>query len=178
MTLRDLIQDAHTDAENSPFAKLLMSGKITKHQYANYLYQQEGAYHALENRANDLDLLDDIPDIKRALKITADYMNLQVVDNFELFPSVQEYITYVAKLDEDQCWAHIYVRHFGDMYGGTHIQHMVPGPTKLMYQFETKGKNIKYVRDKLKPEMEHEAKQVFKYAITLFKELENYYGME
>ena len=39
MALRDLVKDVHTEAEESPFAKLLMSGAISKHQYANYLYQ-------------------------------------------------------------------------------------------------------------------------------------------
>ena len=76
--LRDLVKEVHTEAENSPFAKLLMSGDISKKQYAHYLYQQEPMYHALEKRADELDLLKDIPNIKRGLKITADFHNLQI----------------------------------------------------------------------------------------------------
>ena len=37
MALRDLVKDVHTQAEESPFAQLLMSGNITKQQYKHYL---------------------------------------------------------------------------------------------------------------------------------------------
>ena len=174
--LRDLVKEVHTEAENSPFAKLLMSGDISKKQYAHYLYQQEPMYHALEKRADELDLLKDIPNIKRGLKITADFHNLQIAEPFELFQSTKEYCTYVSKISQQQCWAHIYVRHFGDMYGGNMIRKLVPGEA-TMYEFEDKGKLISYVRERLNTDMENEAKQVFKYAITLFKELEDVYGL-
>ena len=174
--LRDLVKEVHTEAENSPFAQLLMSGDISKEQYAHYLYQQEPMYLALEKRADELDLLKDIPNIKRGLKITADFLNLEIADPFELFQSTKEYCTYVSKISQQQCWAHIYVRHFGDMYGGNMIRKLVPG-SATMYEFEDKGKLITYVRDKLTKDMESEAKQVFKYAITLFKELEDVYGL-
>jgi len=174
--LRDLVKDVHTEAENRPFAKLLMSGDISSEQYANYLYQQEPMYYALENRADELGMLNDIPHIKRGKKITADFLNLEIATPFELFQSTKEYCTYVSKISQQQCWAHIYVRHFGDMYGGNMIRKLVPG-SATMYEFNEKGKLITYVRDKLTKDMEGEAKQVFKYAITLFKELENVYGM-
>ena len=175
--LRDLVKDVHTEAENRPFAKLLMSGEISPIQYAEYLYQQEPIYYALEKRADELGMLKDIPNIKRGLKITADFHNLQIAEPFELFQSTKEYCTYVSKISQQQCWAHIYVRHFGDMYGGNMIRKLVPG-SATMYEFEDKGKLISYVRDKLTIEMKDEARQVFKYAITLFKELENVYGLE
>ena len=53
--LRDLVKEVHTEAENSPFAQLLMSGDISKKQYAHYLYQQEPMYLALEKRADELE---------------------------------------------------------------------------------------------------------------------------
>ena len=174
--LRDLVKEVHTEAENSPFAQLLMSGDISKEQYAHYLYQQEPMYYALENRADQLNMLTEIPQIKRGRKITVDFLNLQVATPFELFQSTKEYCTYVSKISQQQCWAHIYVRHFGDMYGGNMIRKLVPGKA-TMYNFEEKGKLISYVRDKLNIDMENEAKQVFKYAITLFKELESVYSL-
>ena len=129
--LRDLVKDVHTEAENRPFAKLLMSGKISPIQYAEYLYQQEPMYHALEKRADELGILKDIPNIKRGLKITADFHNLQIAEPFELFQSTKEYCTYVSKISQQQCWAHIYVRHFGDMYGGNMIKKLVTNLTSI-----------------------------------------------
>ena len=101
---------------------------------------------------------------------------MQIAEPFELFQSTKEYCTYVSKISQQQCWAHIYVRHFGDMYGGNMIRKLVPGEA-TMYEFKDKGKLITYVRERLNTDMENEAKQVFKYAITLFKELEDVYGL-
>ena len=56
------------------------------------------------------------------------------------------------------------------------IRKLVPGEA-TMYEFKDKGKLITYVRERLNKDMENEAKQVFKYAITLFKELEDVYGL-
>ena len=72
MALRDLVKDVHTDAEKSPWANLLMSGNITKPQYAGYLYQQEMIYRALEIRAGTLGILDEIPGIARRPNIAVD----------------------------------------------------------------------------------------------------------
>ena len=47
MALRDLVKDVHDQAENSPFAKLLMVGEIPEIQDANYLYQQKLKYRIL-----------------------------------------------------------------------------------------------------------------------------------
>ena len=70
MALRDLVKDVHDRAERSPFAKLLMSGEIPELQYANYLYQQKIMYRGLENHADHLGILKDIPHIKRHQKIS------------------------------------------------------------------------------------------------------------
>ena len=37
MSLREITKDLHHEAETTKFAKLLLSGKITKEDYANYL---------------------------------------------------------------------------------------------------------------------------------------------
>ena len=176
MALRDLVKDVHTDAEKSPWANLLMSGNITKPQYAGYLYQQEMIYRALEIRAGTLGILDEIPGIARRSKIASDFLNLNVIGPMVPTPSTLEYCTYVKDISQQQCWAHIYVRHFGDMYGGSMIAKVIPGDGE-MYQFEEKGKLIKYVREKLSDDMQDEARLVFKYATRLFKELEDVYNI-
>lgn len=177
MALRDLVKDVHTEAEDSPFAKLLMSGNITQHQYALYLYQQKYIYEALEARADHLGILDEIPHIKRTDKISHDFDSLESTTSFGLFPSVLNYVQYVNSLSEDRCWAHIYVRHFGDMYGGNMISKRIPFGDHTMYEFEDKKGLIEYVRSKLNDDMSTEARLVFKHATNLFKELEHVFNL-
>ena len=177
MALRDLVKDVHTRAEESPFAQLLMSGNITEQQYKHYLFQQLNAYEALETRADELGILDEIPSIKRAGHIFHDYVDLNASGSFEVFSNVQRYVEYVKDLNAQQCWAHIYVRHFGDMYGGNMISKRIPFGNHTMYQFEDKKGLIEYVRAKLTDDMGDEAILVFDYAIELFKELENVYNL-
>lgn len=177
MALRELVKEVHTEAEESPFAQLLMSGDISEQQYAHYLFNQLNAYEALESRADKLGILVDIPRIKRTPHIFSDYVDLNRSSAVNVFPSVHEYIGYVKNLNEEQCWAHIYVRHFGDMYGGNMISKRIPFGFHSMYQFENKKELIEYVRNKLNDNMADEAKIVFGYAITLFKELEVEYNL-
>ena len=178
MALRDLVKDVHTKAEESPFAQLLMSGNITQNQYAHYLYQQKDVYQALEARADKLGILNEIPEIKRTGKIFHDYASLNKNGaRFGLLPSVLEYIQYVNTINEDQCWSHIYVRHFGDMYGGNMISKQIDFGDHSMYQFEDKKGLIAYVRSKLNDDMGEEAKRVFGWATDLFEELEHVYNL-
>lgn len=177
MALRDLVKDVHDRAENSPFAKLLMSGEIPEQQYANYLYQQKLMYRGLENHADDLGILKDIPHIKRHEKISDDLDSIKCIKDFRIYDITQEYVDYVKTIDEQQCWAHIYVRHFGDMYGGNMISKRIPYGLHSMYQFDGKKELIEYVRNKLNEDMAEEAKKVFKYATTLFIELEQEYDL-
>jgi heme oxygenase len=178
MALRDLVKDVHTKAEESPFARLLMSGNITQDQYAHYLYQQKDVYQALEHRADQLGILNEIPEIKRTSKIFHDYVGLEKTSApFGILPSVLEYVQYVNTIDERQCWAHIYVRHFGDMYGGNMISKRLPFGEHMMYQFEDKKGLIEYVRSKLDDDMSEEAKRVFTWATELFRELEHVHNL-
>ena len=170
MALRDLVKDVHTEAEDSPFAKLLMSGSITQDQYAHYLYQQKYIYEALETRADHLGILDEIPHIKRTDKISHDLASLETQTSYGLFPSVLNYVQYVNSLSEDRCWAHIYVRHFGDMYGGAMISKKVPG-LGMMYKFKDKEGLKTKVRAILNDDMADEANACFEFAIRLFEEL-------
>ena len=65
---------------------------------------------------------------------------------------------------------HMYVRHFGDMYGGAMIAKKVPG-MGMMYKFEEKDLLKAKVRAILTDDMADEANICFEYAIRLFGEL-------
>ena len=134
-------------------------------------------YRALENHADKLKILEDIPHIKRHEKISTDLNSLSCEEKFRVYDVTQEYVDYVKTIDEQQCWAHIYVRHFGDMYGGNMISKRIPYGLHSMYQFDGKKELIEYVRAKLNEDMAEEAKKVFKYATTLFIVLEQEYDL-
>jgi heme oxygenase len=48
MSLKEITKDLHHEAETTKFAKLLLSGKIEKTDYANYLYQLVLVYNIIE----------------------------------------------------------------------------------------------------------------------------------
>ena len=66
--------------------------------------------------------------------------------------------------------AHIYVRHFGDMYGGQMIAKRNPG-SGSMYVFEDVEELKTTVRAKLNDDMADEANRCFEFAMQLFEEL-------
>ena len=52
MSLRDITQDLHQQAEETLFAKKLVSGTFYKEEYAKYLWQMVLVYNGIETAAN------------------------------------------------------------------------------------------------------------------------------
>jgi len=178
MSLKELTSDIHELAEQRPFAKLLISGGVTPEQYTNYLFNKYYIYLALEQYMD----IPDIQDIKRADKIKEDLEWYEFTYNFPqcvLTYSTNEYIQYIHSIghDTDKILAHMYVRHFGDMFGGAMIAKNLPGPGNY-YKFENKGELIKKVRALLRDDMSDEARRCFMFAIRLFEDLENGYDIK
>jgi heme oxygenase len=182
MALRDLLKDIHNEAENTEFATLLMSGNMSPELYGLYLNQQFHIYSALENRAYKFPFyLDNLRKMGRMMQLETDRVGYVYPD--KILPTAKKYIKYCGQLREDQVIAHLYVRHFGDMYGGNMIQKKIPKcnrPSEAMhteglyYLFEEKKENISIMRNLLNDDMADECKIVFQYAIDLFKELMDY----
>ena len=76
--LKELTKEQHTNAERQGFVKVLMSGKINPKLYATYLWNQHKKYDLLEAMATLNGLLDDLPDIRRKMKIEADFLELRL----------------------------------------------------------------------------------------------------
>lgn len=178
MSLRELIKEEHDAAENHPFVKKLFAGQITKDEYADFLFNQKHCYATLEQRAEALGLLEDIRPIKRTEKIAQDLRDLHRDKSRQhLHPSTISYCEYVKTCDAEQIIAHIYVRHFGDMYGGQMLKKLVPG-SGTMYEFHNRADLIAAVREKLTVEHAEEAKVVFGYAKNLFDELADEFDIQ
>lgn len=173
--LRDLIHDKHSEAENHRFTALLLSGTIPQEIYADYLYSQFRCYAILEERARALGLFISIESIERAIKIFMDFEELEAVG--VVYDSVSNYAQHVLKLDKDQLLAHIYVRHFGDMYGGQMIKKAVPG-SGTMYEFEDRQGLIDKIRPLLSDDLAKEANICFDYVLALFEEIANEHNIQ
>jgi heme oxygenase len=177
MQLRDLTKEKHKEAENHRFVKYLFAGFMTKKVYLNYLYNQYIIYKALEQRAEDYGLLEGIEKIKRVDNIFKDIQELGAEKQPTIYVSTMTYSNYVKKLPKESIIAHLYVRHFGDMFGGQMMKKLVPG-SGSMYEFEDKNMLINNIRSKLSLDMADEANIVFDFAIKLFEDLANEYDIQ
>jgi heme oxygenase len=181
MSLKELTHENHRRAERSRFAHILMSGNITPELYYKYLTNQFYMYVSLEQGLRKLDWHESLNSVFRAEKMREDLQELEeqhgfVYDPALLTESTIDYLTYVNLLadqeDLNSLVSHMYVRHFGDMYGGAMIAKKVPGSGK-MYEFDNKDQLKTYLRALLDDNMADEANVCFSYAIRLFEELGN-----
>ncbi len=92
MSLREITKDLHSDAERTEFAKKLLSGSISKEDYANYLWQMVLIYQPIEMGNKLLGNFVNLPDIERTWPIYQDFIELAGKDhNFKWLPSTVGY---------------------------------------------------------------------------------------
>lgn len=176
--LKELTIEAHKRAERTQYARKLIKGMLPT-EYHRYLVNQHEIYMALEIFAHEI--IDEFPEIQRSLRIADDIIELEQKYDLRWHPNlicdvVDEYRKHVSKLDKKSLLAHIYVRHFGDMYGGQIIKKNNPGSGK-MYDFENVEELKSKIRDLLDDSMADEANRCFEFAIKLFEELDNEYHL-
>jgi heme oxygenase (biliverdin-producing, ferredoxin) len=179
MSLKDLTWEVHQRAERTEFARKLLKG-LTAEEYYRYIYNQYLIYSILETQVyNKIPEIRDIfNDISRSSLIHEDLKELEV--NYKvphatpetMMPVVVEYEKHLVNLDKAGLLAHLYVRHFGDMYGGQMIKKRNPGSGK-MYNFNNVEDLKTKIRSMLNDNMAEEANRCFEFAIKLFTELES-----
>lgn len=176
MSLREITKDLHTEAEKTIFAKLLLSGKISKELYTNYLYQMIAAYGPVEFGCKVLGFFDNLPGVERLPGIYQDFTELRdQATHYAFLPETLEYNNYVLDLLNDPVRkhlikAHLYVRHMGDLYGGQYIAKTVPGSGKF-YQFNDVEGLRNAIREELTDDLGDEARVAFQWAIKIMKAL-------
>lgn len=174
--LRKLTIKNHKNAERSAFIKKLVSGTMSKRFYALYLYCQFLSYKALEEKADQFGLLDDLSELYRTDKLYDDYKELwDITSEPPLLNTVNQYINYINSLtDPNQVLAHIYVRHMGDLSGGQIIKKWIPGFGKY-YDFNGEVSDIKArLRERLDDSLAGEANHCFELILNIFQELMEY----
>lgn len=171
-SLKHATWEVHQKAERTEFARRLLKG-LPPNEYYRYLSNQYRIYVALETAASEI--LSEFPNMKRAQRMKEDLEELEVIyqlgyDPTLICPVVENYSHYVKNLDRSGLVAHLYVRHFGDMYGGQLIKKRNPG-SGTMYTFDDVENLKTQFRQMLNDDMASEANQCFVFAVRLFEEL-------
>lgn len=178
MSLREITKDLHSDAERTEFAKKLLSGNISKEDYANYLYQMVLVYPPIEMGNKIQGHFNNLPDIERSWPIYQDFIELAGKDHtYKWLPSTVAYHHYLLELINDAdrkhlIKAHLYCRHMGDLYGGQMIAKRVPGQGRF-YKFKDPEKLKEQIRAELTDDLGDEARVAFEWAIKIMRELNN-----
>jgi len=181
LDIKELTLEQHKNAERQEFVRTLMSGNIDHNLYAIYLYNQYHCYRALEDRGIENSLFVDTPNLPRADRIRKDYQSLYTLDEPpQLTQSTVDYIKHIELIKEsaESLYAHIYVRHLGDLSGGQMIRRKTPGPNNYYFFRPDEYKYKEIVRDKINTYLniyQHtvlpEARLCFDYATKLFGEM-------
>jgi len=172
--LRAVTFDKHHAVESLPFVQYLLKGNITKQHYVIYLAEMLLIYQHLEKLATELGLLDNLPELPRADKMQKDLLELDPEHQTVVSPSTVCYLDYLSELaaseQSHQLFAHIYVRHLGDMYGGKMISRVIPG-TGRWYQFDNRSDLVKRFNDQITMDLASEALVAFDHFGNIFQEL-------
>lgn len=181
--IKELTMQEHKNAERQEFVGILMSGKINPKLYASYLYNQLQCYAELEKYGLANGLFRQTPGLVRSEKIFNDYKSLwEDLENPPVITkSTNEYVEHIQTIQDqaEKLYAHIYVRHMGDLRGGQMIRKKVPGKG-LYYEFSSKEHKVypTTIKETINSYLNTyqinvlpEAKLCFRYATELFKEM-------
>ena len=132
--IKDLTWEYHKNAERQHFVKLLLSGSIDEKLYATYLYNQLICYGKLEEYCLESSLFHDTLNLPRAPHIFYDYRALwgDIGSPPVQTESTKAYVEHLETIrgENEKLYAHVYVRHLGDLSGGQMIMRKTPGPNR------------------------------------------------
>ena len=173
--LRESTNLKHREVEQTKFVQYLLSGNITKKDYVSFLFEFRTIYEVIERLNQKHGYLKGLEGIERAESIHDDLFELNDSYFRPLLSSSVKYLHHLNELSKNKSkrhllFAHVYVRHMGDLYGGKLIARLIPGSGR-MYQFDDRPRLIKAFNEKLTMDLADEANLAFDYYISIFDEL-------
>ena len=173
--LREITHQKHREVEALPLIQTIMTGQVSRYQYVAYLFELHAIYKVLEEVAKRAGLLDGLDGIQRTDKLQEDLDELHSGYNRSLTKSTVDYLNYLTELGSNNdkkhlLFAHVYVRHMGDLYGGKLMARVVPGSGRA-YQFDDRPGIIKAFNEQLTVDLGDEANLAFDHFIGIFKDL-------
>lgn len=172
--LREVTQERHQAVEDLPFIQYLLHGNITREHYVIYLAEMLEIYRNLEMLAALEGLLDHMPELPRVNRMSEDLEELAPGYQHETTQATRDYLKYLSELFKSDrssdLFAHVYVRHLGDMYGGKLIARRVPG-TGRWYEFDNRADLVKRFNEQLSMDLAPEALRAFDWFGKIFQDL-------
>lgn len=172
--LRNITHQKHQQVEQLPFVQYLLKGSITTPDYIIYLAEMLAIYQQLESLAAAAGLFEGLDGLPRTANMQADLDELSPGHVTQLCPSTQAYLNYLAELHSSdrshQLFAHVYVRHMGDLYGGKLIARAVPGSGRW-YQFDNRGELSQAFNQRITIDLADEALTAFDHFGNIFTDL-------
>jgi heme oxygenase len=173
--LRESTNLKHREVEQTKFVQYLLSGNISKDDYVSFLFEFRTIYEVIERLNCKYGYLKGLEGIERAEPIHDDLFELNDGYFRPLLSSTIKYLDHLNELEKDKSkrhllFAHVYVRHMGDLYGGKLIARLIPGSGR-MYTFDDRPRLIKAFNEKLTIDLADEANLAFDYYISIFDEL-------
>ena len=181
--ITELTWEYHKNAERQAFVSQLLSGTIDEKLYATYLYNQLKCYSKLEQYALESSLFLDTRNLPRAEHIFYDYRALwgDIGTPPVETESTKAYVKHLDTIrgENEKLYAHIYVRHLGDLSGGQMINKKTPGPNRYYIFKHNEAKEYKrIVKERIESYLNvyeinvlPEAIFCFESATKLFKEM-------
>jgi heme oxygenase len=171
--LREITYEKHMAVEHLPFIQYLLKGNITEQDYVIYLAEMTAIYQRLETLAQQAGLFEGLDGLARAHLMSHDLEELSPGYVTELMPSTQTYLAHLDSIaNNKELFAHVYVRHMGDLYGGKLISRVVPG-TGRWYQFENRGELAKTFNERITLDLADEALIAFDHYKNIFQDMWN-----
>jgi heme oxygenase len=172
MSLKELTKENHTAAEKTKFMQAVFKRKIPLDIWADFLYQKSLFYIGIESCAQELKLIDDVPNIRRAFLLREDYQNMNLKDHIPSYNDTAiEYYRYIMSIypSSDKIMAHLYTWHMGDLHGGQMIKKVISAPHSHL-DFDNREEIIQLMHKKLHDGMADEANVAFSWAIKIMEE--------
>ena len=170
MSLQELTDDKHSEAQHTPFMQAVLYQKLPDTIWTDYLFQRFIIYTALETVARDAGIMDDLPGLERALKLYQDVKERCPGDWPIPRPEALAYGRYLLDLagKEDAITAHVYTLHMGDLSGGQEIRQLLRGRHRSLEFNDVAGLKAK-IRQRVNDSMAEESRTAFDWIIRLLR---------